>query len=1210
MEVEKAPEITPHATGKRILKRVLKALLWFAAAWLILLLLLQVALSPAVLAKVANKIAPEYIDGDLTFSKIRISMFRHFPNVGIALEDVALTYPAERFDSLEARSPQGKLLYQGNGETADTLASFKHFSAGINIPSLVAGKISIPHVVLVKPRIFAHSYDSLNANWNMIRIEADQDTTETELPPISIGRVRLTGRPHIVFTDSEDTLFALIEVKRMAFDGRLDTKKAEKNKIRLSIDSLMVGGRLSADTIGFGLNKLHMHEHNDHLDLHAEAKALIASRTFGRIHVPMSIKGTAAFPDDTVPAIAMHGFKAEIAAIPIRFDADLRRAAGAIEIDSRFLIDSCKVEDMIDGFVKNFIPETEKIRTDATVSLKGTCKGILGNGQLPSIDAVLAVPEAEFSHKDLAHDVRMGLLLAAATDESGRVNVDMEEACLHTYGLHMKASGSASDLLGEDPLIGISGSMHASADSLLTFLPKSYGVEATGSIHGDLNGSIRLSEMDIYNFAKADLKGSMSSEGLVFSSPKDTIHISAQGISVKIGPETKTSTKNPGQTFKLLAINGSIANADISMSDAITVKGEGMSFSAKNSVDAFSADTTKVHPLGGHLKAKSFSFEDSEGASIMLDNTLNTFQMFPKEGHPEIPVLSVSSTNKRIYLREETGRAILTDANLKGRAVLNTVERRQKRRAMMDSLMLAHPDVPRDSLPAILRAERKTRTLPEWMTDEDFKAKDISFKLDGSLAKYFREWDVNCDMDVRTGILMTPYFPLRNILKGMSMSLNNNELKINNFKINSGDSEIAATGSLSGLRRALLGRGTYVLDLHLSSEKMNADEILGAFNAGASYSPPADTDKMAEASDSEFLKMVVADSLETDDVNALIVIPANLHANLDIDASNIQFSDLAISSFSADMTMKERCLQIVDSKAVTNMGTAEFEGFYATRTKQDIRTGFSFNLSDVTTEKVIAMMPAIDTLMPLLNSFKGLVDCEIAATASLDTCMNILTPSINGVIRIGGEDLTLSDNEMFSSIAKKLKFKNVREGKIDRMTVEGMIKDNTLEVFPFVLELDRYTLAMSGLQNLDMSFKYHVSIIRSPMVFKIGVDLYGPDFDNMRFKIGKPKYKNTNVPVFTTVIDETKINLVESIRSIFEKGVELAVKENEKQEAIEELKQQIGYVNAAEQQMEELSEEEQKQLEDAPEEGTTSTTNTTDITETTEKTSYEQPGIH
>lgn len=1213
MDKEKTMEPTAGTAAqhgrKGILKRIFKILLWIAGIWAALLLILQIALSPAVLTKVVDKFAAGYIDGDLSFSKVKVSMFRHFPNVGISIEDGYLTYPAERFDSLEAKGAQGRLLYQGCGESADTLASFRHMSVGINAGALLAGKISIPHAVLVKPRIFAHSYDSLNANWNIFRFEAEEDTTSSELPPISVGKVRLTGRPHIVYTDSEDTLFAMINVKRMAFDGKLDTRRASRNRIGLTIDSLMVAGRIAADTVALGLNKLHLHEHHDHLDMHAEAKALLATRAFGRINVPISVKGTAAFPEDSVPAIAMHGFKAEIAAIPIGFDAELRRIDGMTEVDASFNVKECKVEDMIDGFVKNFIPEAAKVRTGAVINLDGTCVGNIGNGQLPSIDATLTVPETSLSHKDIKHDIALALAVNARTQEDGKLGITVSKADVSTYGLDLNASASITDLLGDDPVIGIDGKLRASADSLLTFLPKNSGIQASGSMSAELKGSLRMSQMDIYNFGQADLSGTLLSDGIVMKSPEDTVDIAIGAVRITIGPETKTSIKDPGSEFRLLAINGSISKADMNFKDALTANGEGISFSAKNSVNAF-ADTTKVYPLGGYIKAKSLTVEDGEGMSVMLDNTLNTFQMVPKKDNPEIPVLSLSSTNKRIYLRDETNRAILTDATVKGNAAMNSVERRQKRKAFMDSLALAHPDMPRDSLMAMLRSRRQAREVPSWMVEEDFKAKDISFKLDGSMAKYFREWDLRCDLDVRTGILMTPYLPLRNIIKGIDISLDNNELKIDNIKINAGESVLSARGSLSGLRRALLGRGTYILDLDISSDKMNADELLAAYNTGASYTPPKDADKMADVSDSEFLQMVVANSLDTEELNTLIVVPSNLNADIRLDAQNITFSDLKISSFTADMVMKERCLQIVDSKAVTNMGTAAFEGFYATRSKQDIRTGFDFNLTDVTTEKVIAMMPAIDTIMPLLNSFKGLVDCDIAATASLDTCMNIITPSINGVLRIEGENLTMSDNEVFSDLAKKLKFKNSKEGKIDRMTVEGVIKDNTIEVFPFVVELDRYTLALSGLHNLDMSFKYHASIIRSPMVFKIGVDMYGPNFDKMKFRIGKPKYKNINVPVFSAVIDETRINLVESIRSIFEKGVDLAVRENEKQEAIEELKQQIGYVNAAEQQMEELSAEEQKQLEEAQTEeaGTPETEN--EIQEIKDTLYNEQPGIH
>lgn len=1164
---------------RHIAVRILRLILWTAIIWAGLLLAIQLLLSTSMVNRLIDRYAPEYIDGNLEFSKVRVSMFRHFPNVGISMEDGSLTYPSDRFEDLRKQSPQGRLLYSGCGEETDTLASFRRFSAGINVVSLLSGKVSISHIVMVRPRIFAHSFDSTNVNWDIFRLPEDEDTTSTALPPISIGRIRFSDHPHIVYTDSEDTLFAMIDVKKIGFDGRLDTRKVSRNRIGLTFDSLIVAGRLASDTLGLRVDRLHMHEHHDHMDIHTEANALLATNAFGRINIPISIKGTAGITEKEPLSVALHGFRADIAAMPIEFDLDISKEDSGIALDGRFGMEDCRIEDLIDGFIKKIIPETADIRTDATVSLSGSFKGNIGNGLFPSFDVTLSVPHSNISHKDVKHSISIALEAGAETDNEGKVNVRVEDLDLDTYGLSLDAGIKLTDLIGDDPLVEIDGRMRASADSLVSFLPEDYAIHAEGGLSAKLNGSIRLSQMDIYNFGMAEITGNISSDRLILDSPADTISISLKDFAIDLAPESKTSRTGAG-IFRLLGINGTLAKADIALKEALEFNGTEISFAAKNSVDAMKGDDKKVHPLGGHLDAQELALKDGEGMSVTLDNTRTSFQMVPKKDNPEIPVLSLRSSNKRIYLRDNTNRAILTDAELNGTAAMNSIERRLKRKAYMDSLAAAHPEIPRDSLMTQLRSRRNVREIPEWMTEESFKASDINFSLDGALAENFRKWDISGGIKVRTGILMTPYLPLRNILKGTDIEFNNNEFKINEFKMVSGDSEVSAKGSLSGLRRALLGRGTYNLDMDLSSGKMNADELLAAFNTGMSFDPDSEAGAMSGASDSEFLKMVVADSLEADNGNSLIIVPADLNADIRLHASDISFSDLHIDSLKADILMKERCMQIINSTAGTNMGKAEFEGFYSTRTKKDIRTGFNFNLMDVTSEKVIAMMPAIDTIMPLLKSFSGLIDCQMAATASLDTCMNILTPSINGVVRIEGENLTMKDNEVFSSLAQKLKFKNRKEGRIDKMTVEGVIKDNTLEVFPFILDLDRYTLALSGLQNMDMSYKYHVSIIRSPIVFKVGVDIYGPDFDNMKFKIGKPKYRTTDVPVFTAVIDQTRINLAESIRGIFEKGVEIAVKENERQDAINAHKENIGYVNAAEQDMEELTAEEQRQLEE------------------------------
>ncbi|MBQ8420655.1 MAG: hypothetical protein IJX11_00120 [Bacteroidales bacterium] len=1120
---------------KDILRRIGKVLAWTVVVLAISVAAVQAILSSPLPTRLINRYAAGYVDGDIRFGKLTASVLKHFPNISLTFEDLAVTYPHERFDSLEQGGVQGHLMYHGCGEVADTLASVRRFSASINVVALAAGRISLPYVELVKPRIFAHSYCDRSANWDMFRFPADtaasEDSSESPgRPPVILGKVSLTEHPHIVYTSSADTVFAMIDLKRMEFRGKFDTADLSRSRIGLEMDSMFVAGRISADTLALGLDMLHVHEHHRHMDFHAEAKTFLATRTFGRMKIPVGLRGSLEFPKDTVPALAVRNLTVDAADLRLNADARIR-----------------------------FTEE----------------------GKLPLMDIGLQIPEAGISPEGFGHEIRFGLDAGAATDGRGRLDVRIEDAFLNTTGLDFKASGGAKDILGADPGFELDGRLTAALDSLAAYIPDSLGYQASGQIEAELKGGIKLSQIDIYNFSKADLQGRILGDSILVCSVRDTLDMRIDGIDITLGPESRTSRRDSTKTRRLMAVTGEIAKADMSYKESLKLHADALTLYAMNSV---TDDTTRINPLGGRIGAKELSLTDAAGASVKLDNTTNSFSIRPKRGQPKVPLLSFKSTNKRITLIARANRAILTDADIKASAAMNTVERKARRKEFLDSLSKVYPDIPYDSLFRHSMKQRASRPLPEWLSEEDFKKQDIDIRLDESLAKYFREWDLSGDIDIRTGIVMTPYFPLRNILRGFEAHFTNDEIGIDSLKFMSGKSELAVEGRLTGLKRALAGRGRNMaplkLDVLFTSGGMDANELLTAYTTGSQFNPES-MSGMEDVSNAEFLKMVTTDTTSVESPpSSLFVIPANIVANVKVDAQDIKYSDLNISRMKADLVMKERCVQITNTSATSNMGDIHFDGFYSTRTKEDLKTGFSLNFVDITAEKVISLMPAADTLLPMLKSFKGLLNCELAATAKLDTNMNILTPSINGVMRISGDDLSVSDNELFRTLAKKLLFKNRREGKIEHMTVEGLIKDNTLEIFPFVLKMDRYTLAMSGVQNLDMSFRYHVSVLKSPFIIRLGIDLSGPDFDNMKFRIGRAKYKSTKVPVFTSVIDTTRINLLSSIRNIFAKGVEAAIMENEKQEAIEEYKQETGYVKAVDQELEALSEEEQKQLEE------------------------------
>jgi hypothetical protein len=146
--------------------------------------------------------------------------------------------------------------------------------------------------------------------------------------------------------------------------------------------------------------------------------------------------------------------------------------------------------------------------------------------------------------------------------------------------------------------------------------------------------------------------------------------------------------------------------------------------------------------------------------------------------------------------------------------------------------------------------------------------------------------------------------------------------------------------------------------------------------------------------------------------------------------------------------------------------------------------------------------------------------------------MNVVLPTIEGVARIKGDSLVLLDGETFAEIAKMLKFKNREKNLVDSIAVEVSIKDNQIEVYPFIMKMDRYTTAISGKQDLDMNLDYHISVLKSPLPMRMGINISG-NMDDFKFGIGKAKYKDTNLPVYSKVIDSTRVNLLEKIKDIY-----------------------------------------------------------------------------
>jgi hypothetical protein len=378
-------------------------------------------------------------------------------------------------------------------------------------------------------------------------------------------------------------------------------------------------------------------------------------------------------------------------------------------------------------------------------------------------------------------------------------------------------------------------------------------------------------------------------------------------------------------------------------------------------------------------------------------------------------------------------------------------------------------------------------------------------------------------------------FPLRNRIEDPQMKFNLNSISIEKGNIHSGSSSFAVSGEVSGIKGALSRGSRLKAILKVDADTLNFNELTRALSAGEEYMAKgaAYKDSLMKADNEESLENAIA--LEgADSLNrmSLIIIPRNIEATLDMNVKYGIYSSIVLHKASGKVNSRNRCLQITDFNATTSAGAMDLNAFYRTRSRKDLAAGFDLQFTDMDMGEFITLYPGMDTLLPMLKSFEGIINCQIAATTQIDTNMNVVLPTIEGVARIKGDSLVLLDGETFAEIAKMLKFKNREKNLVDSIAVEVSIKDNQIEVYPFIMKMDRYTTAISGKQDLDMNLDYHISVLKSPLPMRMGINISG-NMDDFKFGIGKAKYKDTNLPVYSKVIDSTRVNLLEKIKDIY-----------------------------------------------------------------------------
>ena len=357
-------------------------------------------------------------------------------------------------------------------------------------------------------------------------------------------------------------------------------------------------------------------------------------------------------------------------------------------------------------------------------------------------------------------------------------------------------------------------------------------------------------------------------------------------------------------------------------------------------------------------------------------------------------------------------------------------------------------------------------------------------------------------------------------LPSLNIDFNPKKAVLKKANLKFGQSDISLTGTVTGIDSYLHNKGLLKGNLDLVANYLNLNELI-AFVDG--FGAPDSLLEQAEA-------------LERQNTSSPFIVPFGMDVNMKTTIQKAVFEESEFRNIAGRVYVKDGVLVLEEMGLTNEAARMQLTAMYRTPRMNHLFLGFDFHLLDIKIDKLIAMIPEVDTILPMLKSFSGNAEFHFAAETYLKSNYDIKFSTLRGAAAINGHDLVVLDNETYKNIAKKLMFSKKTQNKIDSLSTEITIFRNEVDVYPFLLSLDKYSAIISGRHNLDMTYDYNISLVKP---IRIGLDIIGLN-DKLKFKVGKAKYATMFKPEKRKVVESNVMEL----KTLINKTLQANVKES------------------------------------------------------------------
>ena len=1137
---------------------IFKIVLWtlMAVTLFILGILMGVSniLTPERLTPITEKLATRSLQNcEVHIKSVNLTVMRTFPFVHADIEKLYIISTVR--DKIDVQQPRVLPEY------TDTLLAVDRFEGGMNIMKLLSNKLSLSDVIIDNPSANLVVLDAHTTNFDIIPPgEGSSEPFDwNNLPGISLKRFAIINpgklRYYNYVNDTEITArFSKVELDgsnqplyNLAFDGEVipPTEFYETFNLydlRFGLNGSLDWSQKEPNILRLADFELLLSLINCKINTEVDFKKGIHFNRLDAYFSPIALNDIVALLKSGIAR--KHG-------VP-----ELKDISTNAKILFTFHLDEPwnAASDTLAPFTLNATVEpcyfqgygAECDNFSASLEYKQLKPWVVKKG-LPDAQAIIYIPptEAKWDNFD-AKRLEVDMSLTLPDGDINMAEIDIRKFDLMGPATDIKLSGLVSNIFKD-----VSFRVKIDTDTDLRALPNIVLQKLRGNISGrikahvDLDGSKSMFTPE--DFHRLYINGDLDLDK-VYWIASDTIDMfDIHKAKIHFGSSENISNGNHHidslMRFSLNIDSALILHDNISMN----LKRLDLNLAAQNKSESLKKG--KINPMGGKLTLGAFNMLVTTDSTVVRVRDLKgTTVIKAYNNNVRIPQFIFDLDIKRIATGNKETRFLINNAHTHINARRVPQGRQAKRIAQVaDSIQQVYPNMPPDSV--IYYALQIHRSRPKsryTRVHEEFEKDDSIDVIDWGASKLFKRmltwWTFEGSLTSKRAGLFTPHMPVRNRVRDIDITFNNDTVNIKNLQYKMGSSDFTINGIVTNMRKAFtdpLHRSPLRANFEMLSDTVDVNQITDIFVRASSLAALSDDKKnysLSELMDDEVeLEKAIADmTANAPDTVMPILIPENIDAQFRLKANHVLYSDFQLDNMSGNILAYSGALNLRNLKAESTVGKIDISALYSGLHPNDLRFGFDLKLTDFHLQRFLKLVPAVDSLLPIMRDLNGIISADIAATSDVDNHMNLVIPSLDAAIQLRGDSLVVLTPDKFKMVSKWLVFKDKSRNLIDSVDVQVTIADNHVNVYPFIFNFDRYKIGVQGYNDFNMNFNYHIAVLKSPIPFKFGINVSG-DREKHKIRLGGANF-NENQIRRVAIVDTTRINLMDEINNVFLRG--------------------------------------------------------------------------